>query len=90
MDAGIAAEPATIKPAIIACATGYAMGLSTAERTEQATHVLANILSNLPGPVRFLQDQRAQVEAALLAELAFLAAQQGDPARARADWRCAA
>lgn len=84
MDAGIAAEPATIKPAIITCAAGYAMGQSTAERTEQATHVLANILSHLPGPVHFLQDQRAQVEAALLAELAFLAAQQGDPAETRA------
>jgi hypothetical protein len=90
-DAGIAANPTTVKPATIACATGYALGLSAAERAKQATRVLANILSDLPQPVRFLHDQRAKVEAALLAELAFLAAQHGDAAETRSlAWRCLA
>jgi glycosyltransferase involved in cell wall biosynthesis len=82
-DAGYAADPATIKTAMLMCATGYAMGLSSEARSKQATGALSNILSDLPAPVRFLREQRADMEAALLAELAFLAAQQGDAAGAR-------
>lgn len=90
-DADIAADATTVKSAIIACATGYALGLSAAERANQAMHVLANILSDLPQPVRFLHDEHTKVEAALLAELAFLAAQHGDAAETRLlAWRCLA
>jgi len=82
--AGIAANPAAVKAAIIACTTGYAMGLPRAERSKQIARILADILSDLPQPVLSLRDQRSRLEAALLAELAFLAAQQGDPVEARA------
>lgn len=88
-DASLAADPATVRAAIVACATGYALGLSTSQRMQQATAVLNNILSDLPEQTRFLLDQRVQLAAELLAELSFLAAQEGDPSGARwLGWQC--
>lgn len=88
-DAGTAADPVTTKNVIITCVMGYAMGLSTAEREKQATCILANILSDVPCEVRYLLDQRIKMEAALLAELAFWSAQQGEVSEARRlAWRC--
>jgi len=67
-----------VQTATIACATGYAMSVSQKERTERALKILADILSNLPPPLKSLHDHHAKLQAALLAELTFLAAQQGN------------
>jgi len=88
-DASITTDAAIVKQAVIDCATGYAMVHAGTARAGEAKRVLNNILPNLPQPVRALTAQRAQMEAALLAELAFLAAQQGEATEARTlAWRC--
>ena len=88
-DADITTDSEIVNTSIIDCATGYAMGFCGREREREANRILASILSDLPHAMRSMQDQHAQVEARLLAELAFLAAQQGEAAEARTlAWRC--
>jgi glycosyltransferase involved in cell wall biosynthesis len=79
----IAASPDAVRPAVINCLAGYVIGAPSAKRMTLGREYVTNVLSDLPPPVRYLQDEQAELEAALLAELAFLAAQWGDAPEAR-------
>jgi glycosyltransferase involved in cell wall biosynthesis len=87
----IATNPALVTSALINCATGYALGVPAAQRAILGERILEGILSDLPEEMSFLEGQRGKLEATLLAEMAFLAAQQGDVSETRAlAWQCLA